>query len=300
MAALDGLETTLRRWGITVTTDWVVGGRPGSFTPTHVMVHHTAGPDGTPAPSRSVVRNGRPDLNGPLCNVLARRDMVAEIVSRGKANHAGAGQWGAIPEDEGNAYAVGVEIEHEGTGAEPWRPEFMAWLRVLEAGILDHIGRPATRLVAHKEYAPTRKIDPFQWSMGTERTRTAAILSAGPMPAPPPPAPATKETDAMFIAWFDNVPYLVSTEGKRRLSVASKDELKNATRAAGREILDLGAVGSGLLGEFPTFEETGVLAGTSYNDLQATKGGVTQLRADVAALTAKVDQLLSDAPPATP
>jgi hypothetical protein len=276
-----------------VTTDWIVAGRPGAFTPTHVMVHHTAGPDSSPAPSRSVVRTGRPDLSGPLCNVLVRRDNKAEIVSRGRANHAGAGVWSGIPRDQGNQYAVGIEIEHEGTDAEPWTSEYMAFCRLVAAACLDHIGVTASKLVAHKEYAPDRKIDPWKWNMGSERDKVAQLLAAGPKP----PTPKGNLTD-MFIAWFDNVPYLVTPLGKRRLSVAAKDELKNETRAAGAEIMDIGAVSSGLLSEFPTFEETGVFAGQSYNDVQAALAGVTQLRADVANVNGKVDQILAALPPA--
>lgn len=297
MATLTGLEDTLRAWGIDVITDWIVEGRPASFTPTHVMMHHTAGPDGSPAPSRTVLHNGRPGLNGPLCNVTVRRDNRVEIVSRGRANHAGLGSWTAIPEDEGNRYAVGVEIEHEGTDAEPWRPAMLDLCRVTAAAILEHIDRTSARLLAHKEYAPLRKIDPWRWNMNIVRGEVAVLLAAGPKPATPPPA--HREDEMAFIAWFDNVPYLVDTVGKRRLSVASKDELKNATRAVGREIVDVGAVSSGLLSEFPTLEEAGVLGGTSYNDLQSTKGGVTQLRADLAVVNGKLDQLLNP-PPAAP
>lgn len=296
MATLTGLETTLRAWGVTVMTDWIVDGRPGSFTPTHVIMHHTAGPDSSPAPSRGVLHNGRPGLSGPLCNVTVRRDGKVEIVSRGKANHAGEGSWAGIPEDQGNRYGVGVEIEHEGTDAEPWTPAMMTLCRTTAAAILDHIAQGAGHMLAHKEYAPTRKIDPWKWNMDAERGKVAALLAAGSTPPGPPPAP--KESDDMaFIAWYADVPYLVDTVGKRRLSVASKDELKNVTRAVGREIMDVGAVSAGLLGEFPTLEETGVLGGQSYNDLQATKGGVTQLRADVAVVNGKLDDLLT---PATP
>jgi hypothetical protein len=253
------------------------------------MVHHTAGPDGTPAPSRSVVRTGRPDLAGPLCHILARRDMVAEIVSRGRANHAGTGQWGSMPTDSGNTYCLGIEIEHEGTDAEPWRPEFREWLKRLEAGCLDHLNVSSSRLLAHKEYAPSRKIDPWEWNMNSERSAVAALLSAGPGAGTPP---TIRGELTMFIAWHSNVPYLV-TDVKRKLSPESKDTIKNETRAAGNEIMDVGEVPAAFLDEFPTVEEAGVFAGTSYNDVQATKNGVTQLRADVANLNAKLDTILA-------
>jgi N-acetylmuramoyl-L-alanine amidase-like protein len=189
----SSLADTFRLWGIPVKPGTVIPGRPGAFTPTHVMMHHTTGPKGTPAPSRTVVRTGRPDLNGPLCNVLVRRDLSVEIISHGKANHAGEGQWGAIPEDQGNRYAVGVEIEHTGTATEPWLPAYVAFCDRVAAAICDHLGEPAGHVLAHKEYAPLRKIDPFNWQMGDRRAAVAKLLKAGPRPKPAPPAP-TPET----------------------------------------------------------------------------------------------------------
>ena len=133
MGALDGLEATLRRWGVTTIVD-TVAGRPGDFTPSHVMLHHTASNAPAANPSARVVRDGRPTIPGPLCHVLVRRDFKVELVSRGKANHAGlGGPWQTIPKDSANRYAVGVEIEHEGTSDEPWTPTYLVFCRTVAA-----------------------------------------------------------------------------------------------------------------------------------------------------------------------
>lgn len=182
MSALDRLEETLQWWGVPVIVD-TVPGRPGTFVPTHVMVHHTASQPPAAAPSAKVVREGRGDLPGPLCHLLVRRDFRVELVTRGKANHAGlGGPWGGIPEDNGNSRCVGIEIEHAGTAAEEWTPQYMAFCRRVCAATLSHIGAPATRLLAHKEWAPDRKIDPYHWAMDFQRREVARLLADGPNP----------------------------------------------------------------------------------------------------------------------
>lgn len=184
MIRLEALTRAFDRWGVPHDGGRdVVAGRPGVFMPAWVMDHHTASdPDDGPAPSRHVVRAGRSDLQGPLCNILVRRDFRVEIVSLGKANHAGKGQWQAIPRDNGNAYALGIEIEHCGTAAEPWSPEFLAFCDLVNVACCEALGVQAASIVAHKEYAPTRKIDPFEWQMDVRRDMARRILRAGPQP----------------------------------------------------------------------------------------------------------------------
>lgn len=62
--------------------------RPGTFRPEGVMIHHT-GSTGF-ASTLKVVRYGREDLAGPLCNIYVAKGRCY-IVSAGRANHAGAG-----------------------------------------------------------------------------------------------------------------------------------------------------------------------------------------------------------------
>lgn len=62
--------------------------RPGTFKPEGVMIHHT-GSTGF-ASTLKVVRYGREDLAGPLCNIYVANGKCY-IISAGKANHAGEG-----------------------------------------------------------------------------------------------------------------------------------------------------------------------------------------------------------------
>ena len=66
-------------------------------------------------PALGTVINGRPDLNGPLCNVLLARNGDCYIIAAGTANHAGTGGW----RTSGNSSVLGIEAENNGVG-EPW------------------------------------------------------------------------------------------------------------------------------------------------------------------------------------
>src|SRR5262245_58324550 len=73
------------------TKGWKLRGRPtqGPFNPRGSVNHHTAsGPAPPDAPSLGIVVNGRPDLPGPLCNVLQSYSDKAIVVAAGVANHA--------------------------------------------------------------------------------------------------------------------------------------------------------------------------------------------------------------------
>ena len=67
-------------------------------------------------PALGTVINGRPDLNGPLCNVLLARNGDCYIIAAGTANHAGTGGWRGL---SGNSSVLGIEAENNGVG-EPW------------------------------------------------------------------------------------------------------------------------------------------------------------------------------------
>lgn len=262
MSLLVGLDATFRRWDVPVVGTTLVPGRPGAFAPTHVMVHHTAAPAGSGAvPSLRVVREGRRDLPGPLCHVLVGRDLRVRVISLGKANHAGAGQYPGIPEDQGNTRAVGIEIEHAGTSREAWSPVYVAFCDLVTAAVLDHIGQPATRLCAHKEYAPTRKIDPYGWDMDDRRRAVARILAVGPQVDV---QPAAKERDMFKIARVsDGRLFILDGVGKRLITKPRADVL---VRLGWAEVKD---VGSDLLAEFPTYVEDGTHGGSTDTALRA-------------------------------
>ena len=90
------------------------------FAPRGSVNHHTAGPSSGATPSLNTCINGRPDLPGPLCNVMQSRESgaadIAYVIAAGKANHAGEGGWKGLT---GNASVYGLEIEHDGVSALP-------------------------------------------------------------------------------------------------------------------------------------------------------------------------------------
>ena len=58
-----------------------------------VMCHHTAGSRNGDAPSLNVVRDGRPDVSGPLAQLVLARSGTYHVVAAGKCWHAGKGAW---------------------------------------------------------------------------------------------------------------------------------------------------------------------------------------------------------------
>jgi hypothetical protein len=145
--------------------------------PTGVLGHHTAGPTSGNYPSLSVVVNGRQDLPGPLSQLGLGRDGTWFVIAAGRANHAGKGKLPWVPQDKGNQFLLGVEAESTGRG--DWTTAQKDSYPRGVAALLRHLGLPADRFAAHKEYAPNRKIDPAGWpgDMAGFRASVANILS---------------------------------------------------------------------------------------------------------------------------
>ena len=121
--------------------------------------------------------NGRPDLPGPLSQLGFGRDGTWFVIAAGRANHAGKGKLPWVPQDKGNQFLLGVEAESTGRG--DWTTAQKDSYPRGVAALLRHMGLPADRFAAHKEYAPNRKIDPAGWpgDMTGFRALVANILS---------------------------------------------------------------------------------------------------------------------------
>lgn len=106
----------------------LVEGRPSgsdrwnALNPVGVLSHHIASrpSPSNPTPGLSLVKRGRSDLPGPLCNGTAGVDLVYRIVTLGYANHSGyGGPWRVsgplgsftVPGDQGRPYLWGTEYE---------------------------------------------------------------------------------------------------------------------------------------------------------------------------------------------
>jgi peptidoglycan hydrolase-like protein with peptidoglycan-binding domain len=148
-----------------------------------VICHHTGGRRTGIMPSLAVIRDGRPDLGGPLAQLGLGRDGTFFVVAAGKANHAGKGMWQGLV--NGNTNFIGIEAENAGTADDlPWPAvQIDAYQRGV-AAILRHIGRGAEFCAGHREYAlPKGRKDDPSFDMNAFRAGVASILS-GSAPAP--------------------------------------------------------------------------------------------------------------------
>lgn len=125
-----------------------------------VICHHTGSNlKGGDSPALGLIKDGRPDLPGPLSQLHLSRDGVFTVVAAGRCNHAGRGYWQGT--SSGNSSFIGIEAENDGKG-EPWPTIMMdAYARGV-AAILRSIGADDVMCVGHKEWALPRgrKVDP--------------------------------------------------------------------------------------------------------------------------------------------
>ena len=176
--SLTWLADTLRAAGLTVVEvpGWKVAGRAEMGPVKGVLCHHTAGPKSGNAPSIGTVEHGRPDLAGPLAQLVLGRDGTFYTVAAGRCNHAGKGAWQGVT--MGNTSFIGIEAENTGLPDDPWpEVQMKAYARGV-AAILHHVGAKPIMCAGHKEYAlpAGRKTDP-SFSMDVFRIRVAAELA---------------------------------------------------------------------------------------------------------------------------
>jgi hypothetical protein len=236
---LTWLADELRRSGLPVreVAGWKARGHGEMGQILGVLAHHTAGPQVGNYPSESVVVNGRPGLEGPLANLGLARDGTWVVIAAGQAWHAGTGSISWCPANTGNARLVGVEAESCGT-RDDWTDAQRGSYPRGVAALLRYLQLPAERAIGHKEWAPTRKIDPAFWDMNTFRSDVARWLRvAGPtstssdIPAVPPRAP---EDDVTYIrcqltpAGPESIALLT---GAMFVGLGSPNEVKDAQRA---------------------------------------------------------------------
>jgi hypothetical protein len=152
----------------------------GPMTGAHGVVGHwTAGPTWTQAksktPSLRVVIDGRPGLDGPLCNVYTAFDGTLYVVAAGLAYHAGVSAW--LGEKNLNGTFVGNEVESPGGFV--YTPAQLDVTPRLHAALLRRMGRNASWSCAHYECAlpAGRKPDGPARDMNSFRRTVAAYLA---------------------------------------------------------------------------------------------------------------------------
>lgn len=195
------LADTLRKAGLPVRElpGWQTRGHGEMAQILGVLAHHTAGPRTGNYPSENIVVNGRPDLAGPLANLGLARDGTWIIVAAGQAWHAGTGSVPWCPANTGNTHLLGVEAESCGV-VDDWTDAQRGSYPRGAAALLSHLNLPASRAIGHKEWAPTRKVDPAFWDMNAFRADVARWQAAASKPPPAPaPIPVPVEDDVIIL-----------------------------------------------------------------------------------------------------
>lgn len=157
-----------------------------------IVWHHTASsPRTSDTAVHAMLRDGRPDLAGPLSQLGLERDGTFVVVADGRANHNGYGLWGNN--------SIGIEAYNDGVG-EPWPAVQLDAYRRGTAAILRRLGLTAAAVMGHRETDPKRKIDPTGLDMNAERAHVRALLRGTPAPTPPTPgAPRRRKDNSMLI-----------------------------------------------------------------------------------------------------
>ncbi|GGD26632.1 N-acetylmuramoyl-L-alanine amidase [Sinisalibacter lacisalsi] len=163
------------------------GDRRDGLRPELVVLHYTAMPDAEAALERLCA----PEHEVSAHYLIARDDRLFRLVDEDKrAWHAGAGEWGG--RGDVNSRSIGIELDN--CGHSPFSEPQMARLEWLLSDILARWRISPEGVIAHSDFAPTRKTDPgprFDW-----RRLAVQGLAVWPEPAAPGPDP----DDAAFLA----------------------------------------------------------------------------------------------------
>lgn len=181
--SLTWLPDVLKSAGLKVALveGWETRGRGDMHAVRGVICHHTAGPRVGNMPSLAIIRDGRPDLPGPLSQLGLGRDGTYYVVAAGRSNHAGPGKW--LEFTSGNSDFIGIEAENTGrTNDFPWPAVQVDAYQRGVAAILKHVGRGVECCAGHREWAlpqgrkpdPTLDMDGFRSSVSSIMDGTAA------------------------------------------------------------------------------------------------------------------------------
>ena len=162
------------------------------------MYHWTASKPSwaRPAPALKIVREGRPDVPGPLAHLHLSWRAQTTVIASGRANHAGLGDPAVLEAirlghnpatlakvkkstaSSGGRF-IGIEVEHSGDKNVPLTPAMVAELARIDNAIRTHYAwsMAATwRSIDHARWAPDRKVDviPFRATIPALRYLAAA------------------------------------------------------------------------------------------------------------------------------
>ena len=153
------------------------GERRGGATPSLIVLHYTAMPDWRRA--RDWLCNPQAEVSAHY--IISPQGDVAALVDEDKrAWHAGAGSWGGITDV--NSHSIGIELSNDGFS--PFAAPLMDALEGLLVGMMDRWAVPASRVIAHSDLAPGRKIDPgarFDWARLVRAGQAITAAPDGPL-----------------------------------------------------------------------------------------------------------------------
>lgn len=174
--------------------DWKLYGHGDFRDIWGVMIHHT----GSAAADAMSIRNGRPDLKGPLSQLHIAQDGTVTVVAAGVSWHAGAGSYPGLPTNNANWHTIGIEcawprdtsITPATQTRERWPDAQIIAMRDTVAAILNRLGYGSERVIGHKEWAGRAqgKWDPGNVDMAWFRAEVAKAQRGQFKPQQKPPA----------------------------------------------------------------------------------------------------------------
>ncbi|QNN98713.1 endolysin [Mycobacterium phage Moonbeam] len=163
-----------------------------------VMIHHT----GNDRETVAGIRDGRPDLRGPLSQCLITPDGKCHLIAVGPCNHAGAGSYPGVGANNGNQRLIGFEcawptIRPDGSfnPAQRWPDAQIITMRDATAAVLKRLGHDSNHVIGHKEWAGATqgKWDPgnldMNWFRGEVQKDLDGFVFPGEQPSAPQPGP---------------------------------------------------------------------------------------------------------------
>lgn len=186
IARMKRIAARIRERGVKVVfvNGWDQRGGTFPVVPNAAFVHHDASAttSGTWG-ALGIITHGRAGVPPPLSQFQVARGNVAQvaIVAAGIANHAGrGGPLKGLPKDNANRETYGTEVANNGVG-ERYSDATIHAIRAVQASIAEESHFGPDMVIGHKEWAPTRKIDPT-YSMDWMRGLVTDTMQGDDMP----------------------------------------------------------------------------------------------------------------------
>lgn len=271
-----------REAGLTVTFEpgWETRGNGYAANYVGFLAHHTAtaSSEANPFPSRKLLRDGRSDLAGPLCNSAGPADGTIHVMAANPANHAGASggkSMGPLPTTTlFNPRVWGHEIDYAGTV--PMRDvQYTAaavWARCVLQALVESGQIPAfdpQRARLHAETSVTGKWDP---GCGPSLTIDAAAFRAA-VATPPTPTEENEDEEVDYLIKSGRFPLGVLKLGDDFVGMSTAAESNN-WKAVVREVWSEDLTVLELV-RLSRIDETAFLAEEKYRQDAAAAAGIT-------------------------